>query len=145
MDEKILKAASELVETIEKYLKQAVSRSILCLKLAALKEALQEERPAEWSEEDEKMLKAFLHKVEVCDLLTNKENVWIVKKLKSFRPQPKQECREVDEDFFFDEVLKVYDDNNKYPPRSEEELTMLETIARHFYELGRNTKNEENG
>ena len=43
MDEKILKAASELVETVEKYLKQAVSRSILCLKLAELKEALQEE------------------------------------------------------------------------------------------------------
>lgn len=88
MDEKIMIAASELVETVEKYLKQAVSRSILCLKLAALKEALQQEQP------------------------------------------------EVDEDFFFDEVLKVYDYNNKYPPRSEEELTMLETIARHFYELG---------
>lgn len=43
MDEKILKAASELVETVEKYLKQGVSRSILCLKLAALKKALQEE------------------------------------------------------------------------------------------------------
>ena len=40
----------------------------------------------EWSEEDEKMLKAFLHKVEVCDLLTNKENAWIVKKLKSLHP-----------------------------------------------------------
>ncbi len=45
MDEKILKAASELVETVEKYLKQGVSRSILCLKLAALKKALQEEQP----------------------------------------------------------------------------------------------------
>ena len=42
----------------------------------------------EWSEEDEKMIKDFLHKVEVCDLLTNKENVWIVRKLKSLRPQP---------------------------------------------------------
>ena len=40
-----------------------------------------------WSEEDDVMLNSFLHKVEVCDLLTNKENVWIVKKLKSLRPQ----------------------------------------------------------
>ena len=45
MDEKIMIAASELVETVEKYLKQAVSRSILCLKLADLKKALQEEQP----------------------------------------------------------------------------------------------------
>ena len=45
---------------------------------------------------------------------------------------------EMNEDFFFDEVLKVYDDNDKYPPRNEEELTMLEIIARHFYELGIN-------
>jgi len=41
----------------------------------------------EWSEEDEVMLNSFLHKVEVCSLLSNKENVWIVKKLKSLRPQ----------------------------------------------------------
>ena len=40
---------------------------------------------------------------------------------------------EMGEYFFFDEILKVYDDNDKYPPRSEEELTMLEIIARHFY------------
>ena len=45
MDEKIMIAASELVETVEKYLKQEVSRSILCLKLAALKEAFQQEQP----------------------------------------------------------------------------------------------------
>lgn len=51
-----------------------------------------------------------------------------------------EQPEEMDVDFFFDEVLKVYDDNNKYPPRSEEELTMLEIIARHFYELGLRTK-----
>ena len=39
----------------------------------------------EWSDEDDVMLNSFLHKVEVCDLLTNKENVWIVKKLKSLK------------------------------------------------------------
>ena len=64
MDEKIMIAASELVETVEKYLKQAVSRSILCLKLAALKEALQEEQPAEWSEEDERMRNQLIYDVE---------------------------------------------------------------------------------
>ena len=51
-----------------------------------------------------------------------------------------EQPEEMDEDFFFDEVLKVYDDNDKYPPRSEEELTMLEIIARHFYELGVNAR-----
>jgi len=55
----------------------------------------------------------------------------------------KQQRPEMDKDFFFNEVLKVYDDNNKYPPRSEEELTMLEAIARHFYELGLNARKEE--
>lgn len=41
-----------------------------------------------WGEEDEKMMNSFLHKVEVCYLLTNKENVWIINKLKSL----KQRC-----------------------------------------------------
>jgi len=47
-----------------------------------------EQKPAEWSEEDEKMLASFLHKVEVCCLLSNKETVWILKKLKSLKAQP---------------------------------------------------------
>ena len=53
-------------------------------------------KPA-WSEEDEKMLVSFLHKVEVCDLLTNKDYAWIIKRLKSLRSQPKQEWSEEDE------------------------------------------------
>lgn len=60
-------------------------------------EKRKEQEPTEWSEEDEKMLASFLHKVEVCDLLTNKENVWIVKRLKSLRPQQKQEWSDGDE------------------------------------------------
>ena len=54
--------------------------------LKSLPERFNPHPKQEWSEEDEKMLKAFLHKVEVCDLLTNKENVWILKKLKSLHP-----------------------------------------------------------
>lgn len=54
-------------------------------------------KPAEWSEEDEEMLSGFLHKLEVCDLLSNKENAWIVRKLKSLRPQPQAEWSEEDE------------------------------------------------
>ena len=46
------------------------------------------QKPAEWSEEDEEMLTAFLHKVEICDLLTNRESVWGIKRLKSLKPQP---------------------------------------------------------
>lgn len=34
------------------------------------------------------MLASFLRKVEVCDLLSNKEIAWIRKKLKSIKPQP---------------------------------------------------------
>ena len=60
---------------------------------------LVEQKPTEWSEEDEKMLSSFLHKIEVCDLLTNKENVWIIRKLKSLRPQPKQEWSEEEKKF----------------------------------------------
>ena len=40
-----------------------------------------EQKPA-WSEEDEEMLNSFLHKLEVCDLLSNKESIWIKNKLK---------------------------------------------------------------
>ena len=52
-------------------------------------------------EEDEGMLNSFLHKLEVCDLLTNKEIIWIKNKFKSIKdrvqPQPKQEWSEEDE------------------------------------------------
>lgn len=47
---------------------------------------MDEHNPTEWSEEDEKMLTSFLHKLEVCDLLTNGENVWAVKRFESLRP-----------------------------------------------------------
>ena len=35
------------------------------------------------------MLNSFLHKLEVCDLISNKEGVWIKNKIKSLRPQNK--------------------------------------------------------
>lgn len=54
-----------------------------------------------------------------------------------------QEQLEVDEDFFFDEVLNVYDSNGVLPPKNNEAITMLENIARHFYELGLNARKEE--
>lgn len=56
--------------------------------LKSLQERFNLQPKQEWGDEDEKMLASFLHKVEVCDLLTNKENVWIVKRLKALRPQP---------------------------------------------------------
>lgn len=46
------------------------------------------DKPAEWSEEDEKMFESFMHKLEVCDLLSNKEIRWAKLRLKSLRPQP---------------------------------------------------------
>lgn len=47
-----------------------------------------EEYPEGWSEEDEKMFEGFMHKLEVCDLLTNKEIAWAKHRLKSLRLQP---------------------------------------------------------
>ena len=44
-------------------------------------------------EDDEFMLNSFLHKLEVCDLLSNKEITWIKNKLKSiknWKPTEKQ-------------------------------------------------------
>ena len=43
-----------------------------------------EQKPA-WSEEDEKMLDSFLHKLEVCELLSNKEIIWIKNKFKALK------------------------------------------------------------
>lgn len=52
--------------------------------LKSLKGRVQPEQ--EWNEEDNKMLNSFLHKVEVCNLLSNKENAWIINKLKPLKP-----------------------------------------------------------
>lgn len=86
---------------------------------------LYKQKPA-WSEEDEVMLNSFLHKVEVCDLLTNKENVWIVKKLKSLRPQPNIEnTRPMLSDFFNAEYERGKADALKCVGWSEEDETGL--------------------
>ena len=50
-----------------------------------------------WSEEDEKILEAFLHKLEVCDLLTNKEVTWAKHWLKSLRPHWKPSEEQMEE------------------------------------------------
>lgn len=73
------------------------------LKIAAknfnsVQDAASEQKLA-WSEEDEKMLNSFLHKLEVCDLLSNKEGVWIKNKLKNIkgRVQPQSTWKPSDE------------------------------------------------
>lgn len=43
--------------------------------------------PIAWSEEDEKMLNSFIHRVEFGFPLTKDEYLWILKKLKSLRPR----------------------------------------------------------
>ena len=45
------------------------------------KELKKIEQKSVWSEEDEKMLDSFLHKLEVCEFLSNKEITWIKNKL----------------------------------------------------------------
>lgn len=91
----------------------------------SLKDRVLPQPKQEWSEEDEKMLAEFLHKVEVCDLLTNREDVWITKKLKSLRPQSqwkpsdeqmralKEACDEHWELDGLDPLYKLYQDLKK--------------------------------
>ena len=64
---------------------------------------LVEQKPA-WSEEDEYMFNSFLHKLEVCGLLSNQEIIWIKNKFKSLkeRVQPKQGWNEEDEEMLED-------------------------------------------
>ena len=56
--------------------------------LKALPERFNPQPKVEWGEDDEKMFEAFLHKLEVCDLLTNKEIRWAKLRFKFLRPQP---------------------------------------------------------
>jgi hypothetical protein len=58
-------------------------------------------------EDDEFMLNSFLHKLEVCDLLSNKEITWIKNKLKSIK-QWKPSEKQMDE-------LEYVTRGNSYP------------------------------
>ena len=92
-----------------------------------------EEKPnSQWSEEDEKMLEAFLHKLEVCDLLTNKEVVWAKSRLKSFHLKVKSEKPieglEEEMDKFF-ETMPVLEHENIFEDT-------FKNIARHFAKWG---------
>lgn len=89
--------------------------------LKSLPERFNLEPKQEWNEEDEKMLTSFLHKVEVCDLLTNKENVWIVKRLKSLRPQPKQEWGEEERQIIEKAACTIINFANTVETKEEEE------------------------
>lgn len=88
--------------------------------------------------EDEEMFDAFMHKLEVCDLLTNKEIMWAKLRLKSLRPswKPSEEQQEADleeeMDRFFEE-MSIEEHENIF----EDTYQM---IARHFYELGLNAR-----
>ena len=67
--EKVSKEIIPYVESLEKQGKQS------------------EQKLVEWNEEDEGILNSFLHKLEVCDLLSNKEIIWFKDKLKSLKSQ----------------------------------------------------------
>ena len=93
-NENVCPATKEQRDLLFKKMKEAgyewdAEKKELKLKKLAHQEVTKtsDQETSEWSEEDEKMLNSFLHKVEVCDLLTNKEDVWITKKIKSLRPQ----------------------------------------------------------
>ena len=69
-----------------------------------------------WSEEDEEMLNSFLHKLEVCDLLSNKECLWIKNKLKALKQntwKPSDEQLEALEYSLGDYNIKIFEDRYK--------------------------------
>lgn len=87
-------------------------------------EKQKEQKPAEWSEEDEKMLETFLHKLEVCDLLTNKEVAWAKHRLKSIRPQPRWKPSEEQM-----EAFRIYLYNPQYIDNSEDmKIKLVESL-----------------
>ena len=63
--------------------KMPCSRTELIDWLKSLQSRINIQQKQEWTEEDERMLNLFLHKLEVCNLLSNNENTWIINKLKS--------------------------------------------------------------
>lgn len=78
--------------------------------------AKQREQKSAWGEEDEKMLNSFLHKLEVCDLLSNKEGVWIKNKLKNIkdRVQPQSAWKPSDEQMkWFGDILDYHQFSTK--------------------------------
>lgn len=78
----------ELTE-FERAVKQVLEEAIECGNTSNLKAdadmLLSLVHNSSWSEEDEEMLNSFLHKLEVCDLLSIKEGIWIKNKLKSLK------------------------------------------------------------
>lgn len=117
-DERIRKELVYFIQKEKEYMESKVKlenspKLMFLMDACAYLERQKEQQPAEWSEEDEKMLASFLHKVEVCDLLTNKENVWIVKRLKALRPQPHWKPSE-EQMWALDVALEnFYDQNDK--------------------------------
>ena len=78
-DEKIINDAIWLIEHYATDGHKKLLRQQTIDKLKSLKP----QQKQEWTEEDEGMLNLFLHKLEVCNLLSNNENTWIINKLKS--------------------------------------------------------------
>lgn len=71
-------------------------------------EKKKEQKPAEWSEEDEKMLDAIIHDVMTLHNAKNLEELKNkVSWLKSLRPQPKQEWSQEDNEFADDAIACV--------------------------------------
>ncbi len=104
------------------------------------------EQPAEWSKEDEIFLgvcKNALSKYERSDKWdASIISEWLENRLKSFRPMPKQEQPEVDLGKFDKDVTKIWG-RCAAEPNDSIACLHIETfneVARHFYELGFNTR-----
>lgn len=55
---------------------------------------------------------------------------------------PEEKPVDLEEDFFFDEILSFYDSHNWLPPKNSEIIEVLEAMAEHFFNLGRMAKKD---
>ena len=125
-DERIRKHIIDIIKD------NAKSKCIPCDAEIAYLERLKEQKPAEWNEEDEEMLRTLISNYKLlCEKYRNqqkdfftkcsliKEDIEMIDWLKSLRPQPNQEWGEEDEEM----LIGIIERGNSEIPRGECGLT----------------------
>lgn len=132
-DERIRK---KLIETIGYFRSRGIDQQ-LCEEFLAYLEK-QEQKPAEWSEEDEKMIERLITRLNWITYNTRTDgtspNITFFDEidwLKSLRPQPKQEWSEQNKKWF-DAIIKDYDESlsgdEEHDPAIQIKINLLKSI-----------------
>ena len=96
---------------------------------------------AEWSEQDEIMLLSAIEYVQSYPAHRQSVVNWLQCKLKSFRPQP--HFADVSKMPKVDLEKELENFARQYPMEHSGSYRNLMTLARHFFELGKNSRKEE--